>query len=1092
MALEDVVQGVQVTVKTDGVDDAKSKIGQLDKAIGDLSKTAGAAAGGDSGGGPGGGPGIGGLNKAFSDLNTVSAQAFANIARSAATGDLTGLATMMGGPVAGSFVEAGRAIGQFIETQDGAILKNAAMAREFGTTPVAMQGIKEGFEGAGVSAQGFERLVNRMSRQVQNDYTDMTRNIRTDSDTQEGAVLRLQAAREKLAISKGADPKSFEWQDKLREQKQAQITVDQAEEGVRQQALKSIPHVTEMLKESIHTGQQNADITEVTTKTLRESIENMARVGEGPASPVDVLKKMAELTKSGAIDLDTSIKLLKEMGGMTRSAGLGGMDAVHEAEYFKKYGSSGITAAQSGKSAVAQAGLGTTEEDTKKATETISEWSNFTSLFGAAMKKIGASMSGNGSMLDTTLKGGEGMLKSLAEWHTRLQAMSDASTKARKAGGSTWDAMKAGFAAFDHPPETPEEQIDPKTGKKISQPTRKTVGSGPAEIITIPDDWIGKNERAKAGVEETSGTARVIHVPKDDEALPKGGIGETTSDARFLHMSVTDDANAPWRGLRGEGAAPAAASAPVPSPPGRGYDNEINGAIGGIVNAITNAFHAPAGGGPASWHAEGPQTGTAAPAAPPVVNITPPVVNITINAIPGTTATATAAPGTATPGPTGHWEGGAINIPGFADGGGYDYSGNMGGMSRDQMAADIAKHPDRLGAYWNPIKQAYQPRAFGMQSDFADGGPMSALLNYGIKVGSGVWNSIQASAPKSGDEARDMLFEHIRSHAVKGWAEHGIESGLEAAGLEGTAAVAGAAFGILSNPFHSGLLDASPTGAADYNAGAGAEEASGRAMGAHNLKEADEARKQRSAMIFGDTIPGFAGGGLSGETDDPIEHAEIIVADAELEVARNPGASGPKERLALAKNALAKVQAEAHREERDRKVWQEGQGQRDRANEYSRKLNAAEKKFREEPGDHGVFHREEYGLWGGGSIPGFATGSIKGPGTGTSDSILARLSNGEFVMKDAAVRTYGEGFMHAINNMQIPPPKYEHGGMVPASSLPRFAEGGGMERPGSILNLHVGGEVFSGLKAPAAVADQLRKFAINQQTTQTGQKPSWA
>jgi hypothetical protein len=125
-------------------------------------------------------------------------------------------------------------------------------------------------------------------------------------------------------------------------------------------------------------------------------------------------------------------------------------------------------------------------------------------------------------------------------------------------------------------------------------------------------------------------------------------------------------------------------------------------------------------------------------------------------------------------------------------------------------------------------------------------------------------------------------------------------------------------------------------------------------------------------------------------------------------------------------------------------------------------------------------------------IPGYAMGSIRGPGTGTSDSILARLSNGEFVMKDAAVRTYGEGFMHAINNMQIPPPKYAFGGMIPASSLPRFSEGGGMERPGSILNLHVGGEVFSGLKAPAAVADQLRKFAINQQTTQTGKKPSWA
>ena len=75
MALEDVVQGVQVTVKTDGVDDAKSKIGELDKAIGDLSKSADSASGG---GGRGGG--IGGLNKAFSDLSTVGAQAFSQVA----------------------------------------------------------------------------------------------------------------------------------------------------------------------------------------------------------------------------------------------------------------------------------------------------------------------------------------------------------------------------------------------------------------------------------------------------------------------------------------------------------------------------------------------------------------------------------------------------------------------------------------------------------------------------------------------------------------------------------------------------------------------------------------------------------------------------------------------------------------------------------------------------------------------------------------------------------------------------------------------------------------------------------------------------
>ncbi|MFJ9413039.1 transglycosylase SLT domain-containing protein [Streptomyces sp. NPDC101227] len=58
---------------------------------------------------------------------------------------------------------------------------------------------------------------------------------------------------------------------------------------------------------------------------------------------------------------------------------------------------------------------------------------------------------------------------------------------------------------------------------------------------------------------------------------------------------------------------------------------------------------------------------------------------------------------------------------------------------------------------------------------------------------------------------------------------------------------------------------------------------------------------------------------------------------------------------------------------------------------------------------------------GGGKIPtlhvaGFASGGhIRGPGSGTSDSIPAMLSDGEYVMRASSVRKYGTGFMHAIN-----------------------------------------------------------------------------
>lgn len=68
-----------------------------------------------------------------------------------------------------------------------------------------------------------------------------------------------------------------------------------------------------------------------------------------------------------------------------------------------------------------------------------------------------------------------------------------------------------------------------------------------------------------------------------------------------------------------------------------------------------------------------------------------------------------------------------------------------------------------------------------------------------------------------------------------------------------------------------------------------------------------------------------------------------------------------------------------------------------------------------------------------GSMFGFADGGhVLGPGTGTSDSILARLSNGEFVLKASAVRKWGVGFLNALNAGVMPRTAPRHA----------FAEGG--------------------------------------------------
>lgn len=60
-------------------------------------------------------------------------------------------------------------------------------------------------------------------------------------------------------------------------------------------------------------------------------------------------------------------------------------------------------------------------------------------------------------------------------------------------------------------------------------------------------------------------------------------------------------------------------------------------------------------------------------------------------------------------------------------------------------------------------------------------------------------------------------------------------------------------------------------------------------------------------------------------------------------------------------------------------------------------------------------------------------GYITGPGTGTSDSIPARLSNGEFVIRSEAVKRYGTNFLNAVNDGTFARIYTE---------VPRFAEGG--------------------------------------------------
>jgi hypothetical protein len=126
---------------------------------------------------------------------------------------------------------------------------------------------------------------------------------------------------------------------------------------------------------------------------------------------------------------------------------------------------------------------------------------------------------------------------------------------------------------------------------------------------------------------------------------------------------------------------------------------------------------------------------------------------------------------------------------------------------------------------------------------------------------------------------------------------------------------------------------------------------------------------------------------------------------------------------------------------------------------------------------------------------GYATGGfVSGPGSATSDSIPAWLSNGEFVVRAAAVRRYGVDFLRAINGLRA--------GELFKGGFPAFAMGGPVGIPvpalaaaassasGRPVMLTLGSETFT-MTADDDVAEKLIRYASRRRVKSAGRKPSW-
>lgn len=83
-------------------------------------------------------------------------------------------------------------------------------------------------------------------------------------------------------------------------------------------------------------------------------------------------------------------------------------------------------------------------------------------------------------------------------------------------------------------------------------------------------------------------------------------------------------------------------------------------------------------------------------------------------------------------------------------------------------------------------------------------------------------------------------------------------------------------------------------------------------------------------------------------------------------------------------------------------------------------------------------------------------GLIRGAGTGTSDSIPAMLSNGEYVVREASVRALGVGFMDAVNAVGSATRR----AAIAALPAPRAVSAGGGANPQVVVPIYLEGRVI--------------------------------
>jgi hypothetical protein len=103
-----------------------------------------------------------------------------------------------------------------------------------------------------------------------------------------------------------------------------------------------------------------------------------------------------------------------------------------------------------------------------------------------------------------------------------------------------------------------------------------------------------------------------------------------------------------------------------------------------------------------------------------------------------------------------------------------------------------------------------------------------------------------------------------------------------------------------------------------------------------------------------------------------------------------------------------------------------------------------------------------FSLFSGSFLGGFATGGfVSGPGTATSDSIMAMLSNGEYVVNAATTKRWLP-FLETLNANDGKLPAFASGGQVGPANSTAFTmskENNNKDKQQQVFNINVTGDV---------------------------------